>query len=675
MRLNFVGGSIFQGLQCFYAKTPGAVRVVSRDGGTSSPLRPTPTRPIHVNCALMTICNAPMAPIHRLPDELLGEILGYLDTARRRGEDGGVSAFDMDRLVKVPGNPVLRFCLVCRWFFRVGEPVLYSFFSNGMDHQVHPHASRRQFLHRIIQRPDLAARVSEVRFDVMEHDIGSVTRPRRNMYGIVGYADEESDEDSDAGSDRHGHDDAEDLTHYYSDEEDEDENAILNLNSRADRLAFTTAAHPVEMQNKSSWLEDLRAGVPYAELVLLLCQTLNLTKLILRVPDKSGYDFNCRNLRLLLGQIERDHASGRSAGPLRSLRTLEVEYAADKVESAFSLGFPAQYMREFFAIPSLQELKGHMITTRSRYTEGFESDSDTDADDADDADASFAPFDNNSLPDNDDDDTPTAPAAPTWPSRTSRIRSLALTNANITHTTLHQLLAACATLTRLHLAWSTDDLFHPATALDQPFDPPAIRAALALHAATLVSLTLHADTPFFSALATDDPDAHPLPRLGSLAALAALKILSISGLLLTGTLRRDAVTVLAKTTRRRVRCWATRAPALGYARLAADAFPDGLEALGIAVGPHVEAEGAVLAFLAPLAVEIARGVGAGERLRGLRRLALEGRGWGRKMAPGRVAEVCAGLRGTGVVLVRDGREFDGVVSFSFFFPPVCFLCG
>ncbi|EKG17134.1 hypothetical protein MPH_05648 [Macrophomina phaseolina MS6] len=322
-----------------------------------------------------------MAPADQLPDELLFEILGYIDTARRRGDYEGAWG-SHERVKGNPKNPVLRFCLVSKRFLRVGEPVLYSFFSNGMDENAQPHTSRRQYLHRIIERPDLAARVSEIHFEVMEGDMGSVTRPRRTMYGIVGYGDERSDEDSDTASEQNHHRDAREMMLDDSDEE-EDQNAIQNLNSRADRIAFVTAAHQVEMQNKSAWLEDLRAGNPYAELVLLLCQCLNLTKLLLRVPDKSGYDFNYRNLRMLLGQVEKNNTAGNANGPLRNLRTLEIEYAADKVDSVFALGFPAQYMQDFFTIPSLRELKGYMISTRSRYTEGFETDSEMDPDDLD----------------------------------------------------------------------------------------------------------------------------------------------------------------------------------------------------------------------------------------------------------------------------------------------------
>lgn len=111
-----------------------------------------------------------MTAIEDLPDELLDEVVGYLDTSRRH------LASDRDDCEDTFSNPVLNFCLVSRRFFHVGETVLYSFFANYPERDKNGHRSRRQFVRRIIQRPDLAARVSEVRIETLKVVLGYVTR-------------------------------------------------------------------------------------------------------------------------------------------------------------------------------------------------------------------------------------------------------------------------------------------------------------------------------------------------------------------------------------------------------------------------------------------------------------------------------------------------------------------
>ncbi|GME53775.1 hypothetical protein GTA08_BOTSDO03493 [Neofusicoccum parvum] len=595
-----------------------------------------------------------MASIHDLPAELLGEIAGHLDNERRRDH---CPAWDGDRDRSNPRNPVLKFCLVSKLFLRVAEPLLYSFFSNGIERDWRAHPHRRAFLHRIIQRPDLAARVSEIRIGVLDEEFGKVTRPKRSMYGmynIGGYEDSDDDSDLDPYH-------ANNVLHHQPEDDGADdasdggdEAAIQNLNSRSDRLAFTSAAHHIDMHNKSAWLEELRSGSPNAELVLLLCLTPNLTKLVLGLPDKSGYDYNYRSFRSLLSQVRQDVASARTTGPLRALRTLYIEFDAEKVESVFALGFPAHYMRDFFYLPSLQELKGYKITTKVRYTEGIESDDDMDDDDMDDGqDDPSTSSDSTDISDSDGAlDPPNTPSHPTWPKRTSPIKSLTLNSANITNDSLSQLLSACTALSTLSCAWSDDfDTPNPMdTERSHIFWPPHILRALAPHASTLTSLTLHADHPFH-----DEPGimgmAEDLARLGSLKSLAALRHLAVSALLLTGSLRRDLVAARSRRTGRCGRVWRTRKPAEGYAALA-DVFPDALEALVV----RCRAEGApVLRFLEPLVVEVARRAGAG-KMPGLRRWELEG-GWGKRLPPERVAEVCTLLGGSGVDLVLDGETY------------------
>lgn len=576
-----------------------------------------------------------MVTIYDLPDELLSEIVNQLDTYRRF-QSYGWTCNDCEE--SASKNPVLNFCRVSKRFLHVGEPVLYSFFANYTKDDEQGHRSRRRFLKRIIERPDLAARVSEVYIGDLEERLGLVTRVKtRNTPGE--YSGDDSDDDDD-------------YHEYYDQHEDYDFNydhdgPINSLNAQEDVLTFTSAAHQVDMPNKSNWLEDLRAGRPDAELALLLAQARNLKTLGMDLPDKDDYDFQYRNFHALLSQVAHDVSAGKKTGPLCALRTLEINYDCENV---YSLGVPVDYLRHFFYLPSLREFRGDSITTSARYTDGWGSGSEGDSDAEDDP---FALVDNSHHSSH--NITPSSPApgpAPLpWPTHTSPLTHLTLTTANLTHHSTALLLASPRALTTFSAHWShvleNPRQSHRTTS----FHPPTLLSSLVLHAPTLTHLTLHATYAFTTAQDLPGP-REDLPRIGDLRPLTHLRTLDISALLLVGSLRvRRLPVTLGKGQQPALRRAMVPPDGGGYAA-AADVFPASLERLVVANEFHWGRE---VRYLEPLLVEVARVVAGGGKLPALREIALEG-GWGAKVGPEKVAEVVGLMEGCGVELVVEGRS-------------------
>ncbi|GME53972.1 hypothetical protein GTA08_BOTSDO03493 [Neofusicoccum parvum] len=332
-----------------------------------------------------------------------------------------------------------------------------------------------------------------------------------------------------------------------------------------------------------------------------------------------------------------------------------------------------------FYLPSLREFVGNKITTNPEYNPDTLFDPESEAEHSDALSLASTPGDNDwdSLPsDPEDPEDSNAPAVSVsrrhlpgplatlkYPVRTSPITTLTLTSTNLLPQSSRLLLTAPTALQTLTITWA--DLFDYARfdgTRSHLFNPCAVLSALTPHAATLTSLALHIPYRLFRA-ATDHGPLEDLPRIGSLKPLTALKHLSISALLLTGSaLHRNAPVPPAGDGEGRL------APAGGYGG-AADVFPGGLEALVVVAnawaggdevlverpGPEVAGflSPLVAEHVAPLVVEIARVVGRGG-VPALRQWRVVEGGWPEGVREGMVAEVAALLEGSGVVLELGG---------------------